>query len=196
MRRSLITSVGLAGLAATAVPVLAAPAPVDEGRTAGIHLTTKMPDGDTLSLDLSASALSSGSRLIIDTERCDSDGACVTRTYAGDLPAGAFTIASSDAQAKLVTTLAGRDLSISWKPTAQPGAVMSTGTLEGDGTDNFFNEYSGSSADASVGYAGGSCQGVGGVGDGVVVDTAAVSGTEVARPLSALSLPDGTAFRC
>jgi hypothetical protein len=195
MRRALITTVGLAGLAATAWPVLAAPT-ADEGRTAGIQVTTKLPGGETLQLDISASQLSSGPMLVIDSERCDEDGSCVTKTYAGDLPDGALTIASSDAQAKLATTLDGRALAISWTPQAQPGATAGTGTLEGDGPDDFFNGYSGSSADVTVTYDGAGCKGVGGVGDGVVVDTASVSGNEVARPLSALHLPDGTGFSC
>jgi hypothetical protein len=196
MRRALITTVGLAGLAATVVPVLAAPAPADEGRTAGVQVTTKLPNGDTLQLEFKALQLSSGPRLVIDSERCDEDGSCITKVYAGDLPAGALTISASDPQAKLATSLDGRDLTISWTPTAAPGAVVSSGTLDGDGSDNFVSEYSGQSADATVSFSGAGCQGSGGVGDGVVVDTASVTGTEVAHPLSALHLPEGTAFRC
>jgi hypothetical protein len=197
MRRALITTVGLAALAAAAAPVLAAPAPVDEGRTAGIQVTTKLPGGDTLQLDISASELSSGSELVIDTERCDSDGAgCITKTYAGALPAGALTISASDPQARLNTILDGRPLLITWKPQADGGYSAGAGTLEGDGPDTFANEYAGTSADVAVSYDDAGCQGVGGVGDGVVVDTSSVSGTEVARPLGSLNLPAGTTLRC
>jgi hypothetical protein len=197
MRRALVTSLGLAGVAVAAVPVLAAPgSPVDTGRTAGIQVTTKLPDGDSLQLDIYASELSAGPRLVIDAERCDEDANCATRTYAGDLPGGDLSVSQSDAQARLATTLDGRDLTISWTPTAAPGAVVSSGTLEGDGTDNFFSEYSGASANAAVSYDGLGCKGAGGVGSGVIVDTASVSGTEVARPLSALHLPDGAVLHC
>lgn len=197
MRRALITSVGLAALAATAVPVLASPNPVDEGRTADMQVTTKLPSGDTLQLEFKASQLSNGAELVIDSERCDSDGGgCITKTYAGDLPADALTIAASDTQATLHTVLDGRALSMSWKPAAAGGYSVGGGTLEGDGPDTFASEYFGTSADTTVTYDGAGCQGVGGVGNGVVIDTAPVSGTEEARPLSALQLPDGTAFHC
>jgi hypothetical protein len=196
MRRAFVTGLSLAAAAAAAMPVLAAPSPVDAGRTAGMSLTTKLPDGDSLRLDIYAAELSAGPRLVVDTERCDEDGSCITKTYAGDLPGGALSVAQSDAQARLATTLDGRDLTISWTPTAMPGAVLSTGTLQGDGVDNFVSEYSGASADTTVSYDGLGCHGVGGVGEGVVADTAPVTGTEVAHPLSALHLPEGTAFRC
>jgi hypothetical protein len=196
MRRALITTVGLAGLAATAVPVLASPAPVDQGRAAEMLVTTKLPGGDTLQLEFKAAQLSSGSELVIDTERCDADGSCVTDIYAGDLPADALTISASDPHATLLTTLDGRALAISWKPAADGGYSVGDGTLEGDGPDTFASEFAGTSADSTVTYDGLGCQGTGGVGDGVVLDTASVSGNEVARPLSTLHLPDGTAFRC
>jgi hypothetical protein len=196
MRRALITTVGLAGLAATTVPVFAAPAPADEGRTAGIQVTTRLPGGDTLQLDISAAELSAGPRLVIHAVRCDEDGNCVTQPYAGDLPADALTISASDPQAKLSTTLDGRALTISWKPAADGGYTVGGGTLEGDGPDTFASEYSGTSADTSVSFGGAGCAGVGAVGDGVIVDTASVSGSEVARPLDALHLPDGVAFHC
>ncbi|HET6818353.1 MAG TPA: hypothetical protein VFH66_14090 [Mycobacteriales bacterium] len=196
MRRALITTLGLAGVAAAAAPVLAAPAPVDEGRTAGMRVVTTLPGGDTLQLDFSGSQLSSGPRLVVDVVRCDPDNNCTTQPYAGDLPAGALSISASDPQATLTTTLDGRPLSISWKPAANGGYTVGGGTLEGDGPDTFASEYTGTSADTSVSYDGTGCHGTGGVGDGVVLDTAPVSGTEVALPLSALRLPDGTAFRC
>jgi len=196
MRRALITSVGLAGIAATAVPVLAAPSPVDEGRTAGIRVLSKLPGGDTLQLDISGSQLSGGPRLVIDAVRCDQDGNCVTQPYAGDLPAGALSIAASDPRARLSTTLDGRELAISWTPASDGGYAVGGGTLEGDGPDTFASEYTGTSADTTVSYGGLGCQGAGGVGDGVVVDTASVSGGETVRPLSALHLPAGVAFRC
>ena len=196
MRRALITTVGLAGLAATAVPVLASPGPVDEGRTAGMLVTTNLPSGDTLSLEFKAAQLSSGAELVIDTKRCDEDNACITKVYAGDLPADALAISASDPQATLHTVLDGRALAISWKPAADGGYSVGGGTLEGDGPDTFASEYFGTSADTTVTYDGLGCQGTGGVGNGVFLDTASVSGTEVARPLSALHLPDGIAFRC
>ena len=196
MRRALMTTVGLAGLTATAVPVLASPAPIDEGRAAGIRVLAKLPSGDTLQLDISGSQLSSGPRLVVDAVRCDEDNNCTTQTYAGDLPAGALSISESDPQAMLSTTLDGRGLTISWKPSSDGGYTVGGGTLEGDGPDTFASEYTGTSADTTVSYGGLGCQGTGGVGDGVVVDTASVSGGETARPLSALHLPQGIVFRC
>jgi hypothetical protein len=191
-----MTAVGLAGLAATAVPVLAAPAPVAEGRTAGIQVTTKLPGGDTLRLDISASDFTTGPRLVIHAVRCDEDGSCVTKAYSGDLPDNALTISPSDPQASLRTTLDGRPLVIVWKPQADGGYSVGGGTLEGDGPDTFASEYAGTSADTAVSYDDLGCQGTGGVGDGIVADTAPVSGSEVARPISSLHLPEGTAFRC
>jgi hypothetical protein len=196
MRRALIASVGLVGLAATALPGFAAPSPADEGRTAGIQVTTKLPGGDTLRIDISAAHLSDGPHLVLDAVRCDDAGNCATQPYAGPLAGDALSISASDPQAKLDTTLDGRPLTISWKPMAGGGYSVGGGTLDGDGPDTFGTEYAGTSADATVTYDGASCQGVGGVGNGVVLDAAAVSGTEVARPLSALHLPAGTGFRC
>ena len=196
MRRALMTTVGLAGLAAATVPVLAAPAPVDEGRTAGIQVATKLPDGDTLRLDISGSQLSDGPHLVIDAVRCDDANNCVTQPYAGALPGSGLSISASDPQAALSTALDGRQLTITWKPMANGGYSMGGGTVDGDGPDTFGSEYIGTSADTTVSYDGLGCTGVGGVGTGVVVDTAPVSGSEVALPLSALHLPDGTAFHC
>ena len=196
MRRALITTVGLAGLAATAVPVLATPTPVDEGRTAGIRVMGTLPDGDSLQLDISGSELSSGPRLVIDAVRCNQDQNCISQPYSGDLPANALSISASDTVASLATTLDGRQLSISWKPAADGGAAVGGGTLEGDGVDNFATEYWGTSAATAVSYDGAGCSGVGEVGDGAVVDTGAATGTEVTRPLSALHLPAGIVFHC
>ena len=196
MRRALLAGVGLVGIAATAVPSLAAPAPADHGRTAGIQVSTRLPDGDTLRLDISAAQLSDGPHLMISAVRCDDAGNCITQPYAGALPGDALSIAAADPQAKLQTTLDGRPLTISWAPMTNGGYSVGGGTLDGDGVDTFGTEYAGTSADVTVSYDGRGCAGVGGVGDGVVVDTAPVSGTEVARPLSALNLPDGTAFHC
>jgi hypothetical protein len=196
MRRTLVTAVGLAGLAATAVPVLAAPTPVDEGRTAGMQVTTRLPGGDTLRLDISAAELSAGPRLVIQAVRCDDSNACDTQPYAGTLRAGELDIAASDPRATLRTTLDGRPLVITWKPAPDGGYTVGGGTLDGDGQDMFGTEYAGSSTDTTVSFDGIGCQGTGGVGDGAVVDTAPVSGGEAARPLSALHLPEGAALRC
>jgi hypothetical protein len=196
MRRALITSAGLAGLAVAAAPVLAAPAPVDQGRTAGVRVMTTLPGGDTLQLEIKAAQLSGGPRMVVDTERCGQEGSCVTRVYAGDLPDHALVISASDPQATLSTTLDGRPLAISWRPAANGGYTVGSGTAEGDGPDTFASEYTGTSADTTVSYDGRGCHGIGGVGSGVVVDTAAVSGGSTTEPLSALHLPDGTAFAC
>src|SRR4051794_19019592 len=196
MRRALITTLGLAATAATTVPVLAAPAPVDAGRTAGISVTTELPSGDTLTLEISASQLNAGPRLVIHTVRCDEDRNCVTQPYAADLPDGALSISASDPQARLSTTLDGRPLTITWKPAADGGYTVGGGTLEGDGTDTFASEYSGTSADTTVSYDGLGCQGTGGVGDGIVVGTGAATGGATTRPLGAPQLPEGALVRC
>ena len=120
----------------------------------------------------------------------------MTTPYAGDLPAGALSISSSDPTASLRTTLDGRALVISWKPSAGGGYTVGSGTLEGDGPDTFASEYTGTSADTTVSLGDSGCQGTGGVGDGVVIDTAGASGGSTARPLSALHLPDGLTVHC
>lgn len=196
MRRALVATLGLAGVASATVPVLAAPTPVDEGRTAGIRVLGTLPGGDTLQLDISGSQLSTGPRLIIDAVRCDRNNDCTSQPYAGDLAPGALEISASDTHAALATVLDGRRLSIGWQPAPDGGAAVGGGSLEGDGADDFATEYSGTTATTTVRYDGAGCQGAGEVGDGVVLDTAAVSGSEVALPLSTLQLPDGIVFRC
>ena len=197
MRRALIAAVGLAGVAAPAIPALAAgPAPVDTGRTAGIAVTAKLPGGDTLRLGITASELSAGPELVIHAERCDLAGDCVSQPYAGALTARALSISESDARARLTTTLDGRPLTISWQPTAQPGFTGSSGTVDSDGPGTFGSSYSGASADATVSFDGLGCTGVGGVGEGAVVDTSGLTGDSIARPLGALHLPDGVVLHC
>jgi hypothetical protein len=197
MRRALITSLGLVAGAAGAVPVLAAPAnPVDAGRTAGISATTKLANGDTLTLAFSAAQLSGGPRLLVDTVRCDEDGNCTSQLYAADLPAGALTIAASDPIADLRSDLDGQALAISWRPQTNGGYTVGSGTIGGDDAGLYGTEYAGTSADTTIDYAGHTCGGTGGVGDGAVVDSGAASGGSEAKPLSALHLPDGAVLRC
>lgn len=198
MRRALLTTLGLAATAATAVPVLAAPDnPADAGRTAGISAQTRLADGDTLTLAISAAQLSGGPRLLVDTVRCDSDGNCTSQLYGADLAEGALTISSSDPVADLKGVLDGLPLTISWRPQTNGGYTVGSGTIGGDDASGVYGtEYAGTSADTTIDFAGHTCEGTGGVGDGAVLDTGAASGGSEAKPLSALHLPDGAVLHC
>jgi hypothetical protein len=193
MRRALLTTVGLAGLAAATVPVLAAPAPLDAGRMAGTRVTTTLPDGDSLSLEIRAAELSAGPRVLVYSTRCDGD-ACATRQFSASLPASALSIDDSAAKANLSLPLDGRVLVVSWRPTDAQGPEAAYGsTDESDGTGS---QYLGDAATTTVQYAGHTCTGRGGVGEGAIFDTSTATGDAGPAPLSRLNLPDGTAFRC
>jgi hypothetical protein len=193
MRKLLLTAVAAGSLAAAAAPGMAAPSPVDTGRMAGTRVTTALPGGDTLSLEIRAAELSAGPYLLVYTMRCD-EGACASRQYAADLAANALSIDDSAAQARLSVPLDGRLLVVTWRPDGAvgPGAAYGS-TDESDGTGS---QYLGSPAVTSVQYDGHTCAGSGGVGQGTVVDATPVTGDEGAAPLSRLNLPDGAVLRC
>jgi len=192
MRRALISTLALTGAGIGVVPVLAAP-PVDAGSAAGISVDTTLPDGDTLTLDITATQLSSGPHLTVEATRCDRHGNCSTQPYSSALPAGALTISSSSA--RLDTPLDGRSLVVTWT-TNKNGYLIGAGSVDGGGAGAFGTDYAGTMADTIVSYDGHQCTGVGGVGNGVLVDTSGTAGDPQADPVSALRLPDDTAFRC
>ena len=193
MRRGLITTLAIGCAATTALPVLA-DAPADTGRAASMSVTTTLPGGRTLTLDVMAAKLAAGPRLVVDTTTCDDNG-CVADAYAGMLGANDLAIDPSANVARLDTTLAGRQLSIQWHPAAGSGLTVGPGSEVGDSAGLFGSDFVGSSSDATVLYDGFDCSGTGGVGNAVVIN-ASVDGRDEASPLAALDLPDGTVFRC
>ena len=193
MRRALLATFGLAGIAATAAPVLAGPAPADTGRMAGTQLTTALPGGDSLRLEIRAAQLSAGPRLLVFATRCD-DQNCVSHQYGVNLPADALTIDSSAAQAELSVPLDGRRLTVRWRPDGGQGPEAAYGST--DAEDGTGSQYLGSPAITTVDFDGHTCSGSGGVGQGTVVDLAPVTGDNEPAPLSGLQIPAGTAFRC
>ena len=195
MRRVLIATVGLSAVAATAGSVLAAPAPADSGRSASTSFTLPLPDGDSLRLDLSAAQLSQGPSLFVDATRCDADNSCTFDAYTGALSASDLTISPNDATADLSTTLDGRALTISWRPSGN-GEYLSGADVTGQDADAAGSEEIGDVAVASVSYDGSGCTGSGGVGTAITFDTGAVTGGDTRSPLSALHLPAGAQIRC
>ena len=193
MRRAVITTIAVACAAAAAGPVLASP-PVDAGRAAAVSVSTTLANGDSLTLDLTAAELSSGTQLIVDATECD-DNACAADVYTGALRADELTIDPSADIARLTTTLAGRSLDISWRPSHDSGYTTGPGTTVGNGSGFFGSDSVGSMADASVGFDGFSCTGSGGVGTAVTAGASTDSSSET-EPLSALALPSSARLTC
>jgi hypothetical protein len=74
--------------------------------------------------------------------------------------------------------------------------VVGGGELQGGGTDATGSQYAGSLADVTVHWGDNTCSGSGGVGTGLVADTAPITGNTTTRPISALRLPDEARVRC
>ena len=191
MNRATITAIGLACTAA-AVPALASPAAVDNGRAANTSVSIRLADGETLDLDILAADLSGGPQLSIWTTRCD-DAGCGYGDYAAALPPRALSVDPTTADARLETTLAGRDLVIRWQP--GDGAELGSGHVDGSGSELSGSNFVGNSAVVTVQYAGQTCSGNGGVGEAT---DAAVDPTEsgTATPLDRLRIPDDVTLRC
>jgi hypothetical protein len=193
-----ITTLALAlGAFAAAVPTgFADSPPVDAGRLATVTVTLALPDGDRLTLDLRALAGQAGDRLLVSTARCEDDGGCLTGERSGDLPDGALTIDPSTADATLHTQLGGQPLAITWRAIDE-GTVL-VGGVEAGGRDGSTeaSSYDGAPATVTVDYLGGTCRETGGVGEGVAVDTSAVTGTPATAPLAGLRVRDGAVLAC
>jgi hypothetical protein len=175
------------------VPVLA-DTPADVGDAAETSVTTTLPNGDTLTLDLRAEQLSDGPRLVVDATRC-ADEQCTTRAYTGPLANNAFTVDRSAGSARLATVLDGRALAISWTPQPMGGYTVGSGMVAGDAHGIYAGNFAGTSADAAVGYDGNTCDGVGGVGTAVYADDG-IGGPAPAESLAALHLPADLHLRC
>ena len=194
MRRVLLASVVLCSAGAATAPVLAA-APADAGDAATISVHTPLPDGDTLALEIRPAQLSDGPRLVVETTRCDDDGACIGDSYTGALDAAAFTVDRDAGTARLSTTLDGRALTITWAPPQNGGYEFGSGTVGGSAHGIHAGNFAGESADATVQYGGQHCAGVGGVGTAIYAN----DGTDRPAPegsLAELHLPDGIDLHC
>ena len=192
MYRRTIAVVGLA-CAAAAVPAFAGPGPADSGRAATTRISLALPDAQTLTLDLLAAQLSGGPQLFVRAERCDDAASCTARDFAAALPATALSIDPQNAVAHLAITLAGRPLTVDWKP--GNGAELSSGYVDGSGAGFTASNFAGNSASASVQYDGATCSGDGGVGQALALDVDP-TGSAAATPLDGLHLPDAVTLRC
>ena len=195
MTRSLTLALALGALAAAVPAGFADDQPVDAGRVATATVNLALPDGDALSLGLRAVAGRAGDQLLVSVARCNDDG-CLTGERAASLPTGSLTIDPATATATLHTGLGGQPLAVTWQPSDRTTAVV--GGVEAGGADGSVEAswYEGAPAAVVVDYLDKKCSETGGVGDGVVVDTSAATGTPAAQPLAKLHVPDGAALRC
>jgi hypothetical protein len=197
MNRAVIALAGLACLGAGAAPAFAvADGPVNEGRAAGTSLSFALPDGGSLVVNLSGVQGSNGGTLFLDTQRCNAAGDCTTVDYSS--PVSALTIDGTSPSAQLRTTLSGANLTITWSPSsaAGPGVAGQSFDFSGDGVDDNGSTYVGQLADVSVHLGDASCKGSGGVGNGAVINTGAVTGDQPVAPVSALHIPAGAVLSC
>lgn len=198
MRRFLISSLALGSAAAAAVPsfaMSAGPAPADSGRAGVVTVTTQLPGGDTLTLDVSAAQLSAGPRLVVDATRCDDSGECDGGPYAASLGSGDLSLDPSAPTGQLSTTLDGRPLVISWQAPSD-GLYAEGGTIYGGPDGEWANNFVGEDATTSVQYDGHECQTTGGVGTATVADAQGTNDGSAAQPLSALQLPEDATLHC
>lgn len=194
MRRGLVAALAVGCAATAAVPVLA-DSPVDTGNTAATTVTASLPSGDTLTLDILGEDLSSGPHLVVVARRCNDNGCSSSDEYVSPLDAKDLAIDEFAATARLDATLAGRALSIAWKPAANGGYEIGGGTIAGGPHDVFASSYAGSTTDMIMQWAGTTCDGTGGIGSGMLVDAAFDDAGQL-PPVSALDLPAGTRLRC
>ena len=193
MTRTQTLGLILAALAATVPAAFADGQPVDRGRAATTTVTLQLGGGERVELDLLAVELSTGPQLSLQAARCDEDGACSYDDFSSALAGKALTIDPAAALAELNTSLGGRQLVISWKPAG--GAQIGSGHVEGDGTGFNGSNFAGDSADVTVQYAGDTCTGSGGVGDGTVFDVDPTD-SRTTTPVDQLHIPDGVTLRC
>ena len=199
MNRAVIAAAGLACLGAGAVPAFAvADGPVNEGRAAGTSLSFALPDGGTLLLSINGVQGSNGGVFSVDAQRCDAAGNCASSDYASPVSAADLSVDATNPVAKLSAVLSGAELAISWSPNnaPAPGLAAESFDMSGDGIDDGGSTYAGQLADVSVRYGDASCKGSGGVGNGVVANTGAVTGNQPLPPVSALQIPAGAVLSC
>ena len=195
MTRTQTIALALAAVAAAAPAALADSQPIDTGRLASADLNLSLPGGDRLSLGLRAVAGRAGDRLLVSTARCAGDS-CTTGEAAGPLPDGALTIDPSTADATLHMDLDGRPLAVTWHHTDQSTVLV--GGIEGGGNDGSLeaSTYEGAPAAVVIDYLGERCRSTGGVGDALLVDTGAATGSAAAKTLHELHVPEGATLRC
>ena len=176
------------------VPTLASAAPVDTGRMASVSVTVPLSDAASLELDIQAAQMSAGPQLAIHVLRCTNDTGCAgADDYLSSLPSGALSVDPSAAVAHLHTTLDGQTLDIVWRP--DNGVVVGAGYVDGGGSSATASHFFGDAALATVRYAGSSCTGDGGVGQGIAANIG-VGGESATAPVSQLHLPAATTLRC
>lgn len=181
--RLLLASTAAALLAASAVPVAAAP--VSTTRVARVTFTLAPSPGLSFEVELSAS---SDDRLDVGVMRCE-DGACGSWAYyAGPVPQGSVQVDGAAASGKVDVKVAGLQVLAAWRPQA-PGTVIVSGAHGGGtGDDTTFTAYRVDPADVTLSVDGATCHGRGGVGDEVFVQLPeGAAGDQL--PLQRLRLP-------
>lgn len=189
MRRTLLLTTSVTAVAAAVLPGYAAPAPADTGRVADTHLTFRLADGRTLSLELRAATLSSASVLRVLAHDCDANGACAESAYQSPLSPASLIIDATTADAELRTTIGGHQLHIQWRPDGTTGVVVGSPEAQGTGTSGAGSAFVGDPAVASVQLDGRSCSGAGSVGTAVFAGTGEVTGSPSDAGLAELHLP-------
>lgn len=199
MHRKMLALTAAAGIAATTTAVHAAPAPADSGRVAETLLSVPLGHDTVLSLDLRAATLSGGKVLRIVAERCAADGSCdEMNVYQSPVSASALNIDANTATATLTTTIAGRHVTLSWRPSSAtaPGAAGGGDVEIDEGGNTSADQYDGQDATVTADVDGVACTRNGAVGNGIFADSTTVTGGSSAQDLSALKLPDNAQITC
>ena len=196
MRRTLLLTASIAAVAAAVLPGYAAPVPADTGRLAATHLTFRLTQGRTLSLELRAATLSDESVLRVLAQHCDASGACAESAYQSPLSPASLTIDPTTADAELRTTIGGQQLHIQWRPDATSGVVVGSPEVQGTGTSADGSAFAGDPAIASVQIDGRSCSGAGSVGTAVFAGTGELTGSPSDSGLADLHLPATAPLTC
>lgn len=196
MRRALLLTASVTAVAAAVLPGYAAPVPADTGRVAVTHLTLRLTEGRTLSLELRAATLSNTSVLRVLAHRCDASGACAESVYQSPLSPSSLTIDPTTADAELRTTIGGQQLHIQWRPDGTSGVVVGSPEAQGTGSSGDSSAFVGDPAVASVQLDGRSCNGAGSVGTAVFAGTGEVTGSPSDAGLAELHLPATAPLTC
>ena len=196
MRRTLLLTASATAVAAAVLPGYAAPVPANTGRVAATHLTFRLTEGRTLSLELRAATLSDATVLRVLAHHCDASGACAESVYQSPLSPASLTIDPMTADAELRTTIGGRQLHIQWRPDGTSGVVVGSPEAQGTGTSGDGSAFVGDPAVASVQLDGRSCSGAGSVGTAVFAGTGEVTGSPGDAGLADLHLPATAPLTC
>lgn len=193
MRRTLLLTTAGAAVAA-AVPVFAAPAPVDTGQAAEASLVVPLAHADELQLDVSAASLSGGNVVRVVAQHCYDDGSCdAMDVYQSPVSATAFTVDSSSATLRV--ELAGAAVELRWHSRSDVG-TSGGGDFGLGNSGASTSDYQGENADVSAVIDGDACATIGVLGNEVFADTAAATGGQSDNELSAFRLPDGATIGC